>query len=681
MKTNLAISEVETSGSLNSREFTIDANAKMFDMLSTAIYSDKPLAVVRELSCNAYDSHVVAGNLDTPFQVHLPNELEPWFSIKDFGTGISDDKIETLYCRYGGSDKTGSNSVIGAFGLGSKAPFAYVDSFTIISRVDGVQRTYVAYKGPRGVPIVDLQDEQPTDEPNGVEVMMPVESDDFYVFRQKVETVLKRFSPLPTIVGGRAELVAPKYIIDGPTWGLRTVGGYGSGGAVAIQGNVPYPISRSAAGLTQDENEILALDLDIRFDIGDLEVAVSREALQYDPRTLASIKARINQIAVDLPSHFMSHFDNCADHLAARRLFVKLVQNMGTGLRKTLEKTLRWKGQDLSDNYDFDVKDLPGAELVYLNKKSRIKGTIPMFGRTALPLYASHEYKVFWDDRGTRVNFQRRLHEAFDNFWDRDEVIVIVTASEDAKNTILERLGNPDCVKIADVYVPPRVNNRGGSVRTKVKLLGQWGRWEDSTIDPSLGGHFVHLYKKEARHKDRDFSRYSDAVNSAIKLGIITGPVYGIPASCADVLKKHKGWTEVLPLIEAQTHVLALDPMIGSDKANRDELARFSGVDFTCLVEQAQTPLKRQKTAIGKFKTALEKLKSHAVPDPRLAPLLSLMGIFHIPVKTKKPIVSLQPFVEAAATAYPLFTFSGFTQTLAEQWLEYINFIDTRKVQ
>lgn len=37
--------------------FTIKASAKAFSILAGNLYSDKPLAIVRELSANAYDSH------------------------------------------------------------------------------------------------------------------------------------------------------------------------------------------------------------------------------------------------------------------------------------------------------------------------------------------------------------------------------------------------------------------------------------------------------------------------------------------------------------------------------------------------------------------------------------------------------------------------------------------------
>lgn len=57
--------------------FMVAMTPKTFEILSSTIYSDKVLAVLRELSTNAYDSHVENGNPDEPFQVQLPSAFKP----------------------------------------------------------------------------------------------------------------------------------------------------------------------------------------------------------------------------------------------------------------------------------------------------------------------------------------------------------------------------------------------------------------------------------------------------------------------------------------------------------------------------------------------------------------------------------------------------------------------------
>ena len=48
----------------NEHQFSIQAGEKAFRILSTTLYENKIRAIVRELSCNAWDSHIQAGNTD-----------------------------------------------------------------------------------------------------------------------------------------------------------------------------------------------------------------------------------------------------------------------------------------------------------------------------------------------------------------------------------------------------------------------------------------------------------------------------------------------------------------------------------------------------------------------------------------------------------------------------------------
>jgi len=136
-------------------EFRIRNSAKAFNILSSGLYANKVRAIIRELSCNAVDSHTAAGKQDTPFDVHLPNQLEPWFSIRDYGTGLSHEQVTNIYTTYFESTKTDSNDYIGALGLGSKSPFSYTDNFTVTDVKDGIKGIYYAFINEAGVPSID----------------------------------------------------------------------------------------------------------------------------------------------------------------------------------------------------------------------------------------------------------------------------------------------------------------------------------------------------------------------------------------------------------------------------------------------------------------------------------------------------------------------------------------------
>jgi len=135
--------QIKNTGAV--QEFNIKNSAKAFSILSSGLYANKIRAIVRELSCNAYDSHVQAGKSDIPFEIHLPNVLEPWFSVKDQGTGLSVQEVQNIYSTYFESTKTGSNDFIGALGLGSKSPFSYTDNFSVTAVKNGIAGLFFLY--------------------------------------------------------------------------------------------------------------------------------------------------------------------------------------------------------------------------------------------------------------------------------------------------------------------------------------------------------------------------------------------------------------------------------------------------------------------------------------------------------------------------------------------------------
>jgi hypothetical protein len=300
MKLHTDRADIQRSGVGTETEFKIKTTAKAFDILSTGIYTDNIMAIVRELSCNAYDAHVAAGRKDVPFEIHLPNDLEPFFSVKDFGTGLSDSQVMTLYTTYFDSTKTDSNDFIGALGLGSKSPFSYTKAFEVISRHEGMRRVYSVFINEDGVPtIARLGDAIPTDEHNGLEVKMTVVRDDFYKFASKASSALRWFETKPTVIGSvHFEFEhPPKTDMQGDGWYIYKGSTY-SKQMHAVQGNVEYRVDiKQIEGVSDVVKAFLRqVNVIAFFNIGELEVAASREEIRYDKRTVAALERKIEAI-------------------------------------------------------------------------------------------------------------------------------------------------------------------------------------------------------------------------------------------------------------------------------------------------------------------------------------------------------------------------------------------------
>ena len=113
---------IKSSTSLETSQAQITMTPEMFSLLSSGVYTFKERAVIRELSCNAVDAQKEAGKENIPFHVHLPTRFEPYFEVRDFGTGLTHDKVMSLYLNYGASTKNDSNDYIGANGYRLKIP-------------------------------------------------------------------------------------------------------------------------------------------------------------------------------------------------------------------------------------------------------------------------------------------------------------------------------------------------------------------------------------------------------------------------------------------------------------------------------------------------------------------------------------------------------------------------------
>ena len=189
-------------GAKEAQSLKIDDEGSLFYILSTALYSDKPLALVREVVCNAWDSHIESGCTDIPLEIELTRER---LSIRDYGTGIHRDDIVKIYGTYGGSTKKNNGEVTGGFGLGSKAPFAYTEHFEVISHHDGVKSIYKMSQSSAvvgGKPSISEIVSVPTTE-TGLEVNINLKS---YEDRHRFEEIIQQicsFGEMNVMFNGR----------------------------------------------------------------------------------------------------------------------------------------------------------------------------------------------------------------------------------------------------------------------------------------------------------------------------------------------------------------------------------------------------------------------------------------------------------------------------------------------
>ncbi len=288
MKLETAPQDVTLSGNFEQRDVAIGDVAFILDMFADKVYSNKERAVIRELACNAHDSHVMAGTTDVPFDVHLPTQLEPWFSLRDYGTGLPDDDIANIYGAIGVSTKRDSNEVIGCFGIGSLSPYSMCDSFTVKSYLDGIVRTYQCMRDEKRQPKVIPLGSAPTDEPNGLEVKLTVNGKVSEFEEEAGHVFMFWEGTLPKInnqhVIRKCQEMRDRYVFKGDDFGLTP----SWGSMYALMGNIAYKIP----------NQLDEFDCDgyLKFDLGELEFDTARENLSMTDKTKAALKAKFASV-------------------------------------------------------------------------------------------------------------------------------------------------------------------------------------------------------------------------------------------------------------------------------------------------------------------------------------------------------------------------------------------------
>jgi len=356
MNTKSEYGEVMKHGVAAEGGFNIKTTATAFKILSEGLYSDKILAFVRELACNAHDAHVAAKNQKTPIQVHLPNKLEPYFEIKDFGVGLHPDDVFGLYTTYFESTKSNSDEFIGQMGLGSKSPFAYCDCFSVSSRFNSEEYHFTAFIDDAGIPAIALLNKTPTNEHNGLTIRIPIRQMDFGEVAEKVKRVFQRFDPKPEIQGGIIIWTQEeKPIAWGKNWRLYP-NNYSRNAARVIMGLIEYQ-TRGYHYLNDLEYWMLNSNMEIDFAIGELSVTASRESISFDKHTVAAFHNKLNEIKNELAAQIEDqiHSQPTLWQAAVKKNEISNQSLLSQAVDRNSK--IQWRGKDIPDEFVYEISD------------------------------------------------------------------------------------------------------------------------------------------------------------------------------------------------------------------------------------------------------------------------------------------------------------------------------------
>jgi hypothetical protein len=633
-------------------EFRIRNSAKAFNILSSGLYSNKIKAVIRELSCNALDAHVAAGKKDTPFETHLPNALEPWFSVRDFGTGLNHEQVTSIYTTYFESTKTNSNDFVGGLGLGSKSPFSYTDNFTVTAIKDGRKGIYTAFINDAGVPSIALMTEEQCDEPNGVEVKFSVnERYDFNKFRDEARYVYEYFEHHPTILGyneyvKRERKYETKDIIPGVH---SYADGQYMGSSRAIMGNIPYPIEVPNAELVLGKqlHSLLRCGLEMHFDIGELDFQASREGLSYIAPTIAAIKSKLEAVTAQLAVHIATEADNIKCEWARSRFLYSKKRNplWSAAITKYAKDTkfelfedTQWASnysismfaKDLTAKYNINVRSFymrNGGSTCATNKPSFNYDDTVVIAGTPRPKFEQWDFSVLGNvvfiQNDTKVGALERAKHHFREDADGNQTVFVLEVFDKTKPAkfaeFYKALHNPptDQIMLASSLIErERATSGVGKAVNLMKLSGKsvnsWTSqktytWEAigdvAAMDKTKTYYYIPLtgFQLKTNHGyTGNGQNLLDYLQRTGIPGLCDIEMYGVRKGDLETIQAMSNWKNIEDHIRDTLSNIPQEVIMGIVKA---KVCNYNYMKYTKRVYDAMNPKSLLRIMYDEFKT------------------------------------------------------------------------------
>jgi hypothetical protein len=342
-------------------------------------YSNTQLAVVREISANALDANKEA-NVSRPIEIKLPTQLNPTFSVRDFGGGLSEEDVFGLYSKYGKSTKRESNNYIGAFGIGKFAPLSYGDNFTCVSYHGGMKKTYNVFVNDDDDTKIAKLFEEPSYEPTGLIIEVAVADSDRDNFRQIVTKFFRFFddAEMPKFIGFEEgeEVVKPKNSLESSkdNWFVTEDNGnnnyYYNRKAHVIMGRVVYPLDSEAINvdnfISNEKSRRIVTEMIregnfyLRMPIGSIKLHHSREALEYNKSTQKALCRALFLASEEILEIAKLKLADSADLFEAKVNHANIVNSLNHSLRNLFDNAFEWNGVKVENarfNREYDKHD------------------------------------------------------------------------------------------------------------------------------------------------------------------------------------------------------------------------------------------------------------------------------------------------------------------------------------
>lgn len=393
----------QVMGATMAKEFTIDTSNQMIvSILRDKLYANKIAAVCREVASNSRDANREAGRGDVPVIITiseadslLSNEgLQ--ISFKDSGIGISPDRIENVFLKYGSSTKRNTNNQTGGFGIGAKTPFAYAKEFLVstVSEHEGklMKHIYQAIilnnNGLESSQLILVSDEV-TNEPTGTEIIVPIDVKDREDFEKECVKATTLWEVQPKFVGFNKGHIKIKTLKKGTDWKL-VEGNYNSElfGAdhymffLEVDG-IPYKLKLDEISNSNPNKDVLRgkiyrmsdrynysgynVNPILIFKTGELTLSASREDVETTNENVAVISQKYKKMLDELIEEGRKEYKKLTTKID-KISFYNNIKNRGENSLELFYNKFNL-GSELENEF-VELKTLPKSYMTLADKKA-----------------------------------------------------------------------------------------------------------------------------------------------------------------------------------------------------------------------------------------------------------------------------------------------------------------------
>lgn len=375
----------------------------MFTLL-TKLYNDLTRIIVQEYIANARDAHREIGNDDRPIRITLPTRFTNELVMRDFGPGISPNRVANVFAHLGASTKRSNNKQTGGFGIGAKSAFCYVDSFNIETFIDGIKRSYTFLKaGEDGKPKILCLGEEPTEEENGTGIIIAIKGSD-------IDKVCSNVYKLTQFWEVRPEIVNPD-TFNGQKYRDFTVIAEGRNykffqncpDTYVVVDGIPYSFHYDACFNGAEDYDKYKAIFDTKcfnffFSTGEVSISPNREGLSYDNETIVTVRKVVDEAIAEIKVNTQNSIDLIDNIIEAKSAISKF------STLSMFTKGLTWRGHDLS-NFRLNSKFYRISEYRLYRQKLRKSQAYHM------QIDADRTY-IFCDEDEIHLNRVKTIHNS-----------------------------------------------------------------------------------------------------------------------------------------------------------------------------------------------------------------------------------------------------------------------------